>query len=134
MILANIRFISLMPLEEKLRWYFPYSILLSGLGTLFAIVSWVVAFVVHHVHHVQSRKQDCQTPYLRMEETRDCPITEQSSEKEWQYIQYIQSNIFWWSNSVDILRCRNILISFGDFFFLHILAAKINKFSIIVTV
>lgn len=128
MILANIRFISLMPLEEKLRWYFPYSILLSGLGTLFAIVSWVVAFVVHHV---QSRKQDCQTPYLRMEETRDCPITEQSSEKEW---QYIQSNIFWWSNSVDILRCRNILISFGDFFFLHILAAKINKFSIIVTV
>lgn len=79
MILANIRFISLMPLEEKLRWYFPYSILLSGLGTLFAIVSWVVAFVVHHV---QSRKQDCQTPYLRMEETRDCPITEQSSEKE----------------------------------------------------
>lgn len=79
MILANIRFISLMPLEEKLRWYFPYSILLSGLGTLFAIVSWVVAFVVHHV---QSRKQDCQTPYLRMEETRDCPITEQSREKD----------------------------------------------------
>lgn len=74
MILANIR-ISYMPSSENTVLYFPYSILLSGLGTLLAIVSWVMAFVMYH----KSRKQDCQNPYLRMEETRDCPITEQSS-------------------------------------------------------
>lgn len=100
--------ISYMPSSENTVLYFPYSILLSGLGTLLAIVSWVMAFVMYH----KSRKQDCQNPYLRMEETRDCPITEQSSgQANWQYIQF---KYFWRPNSLAILRWRNILNSFDD--------------------
>lgn len=82
MMLANIR-VSNLPFSENTELYFPYSILMSGLGTLFAIVGWVMAFVMYYT----TRNQGSQNPYLRMEETRDWPITEQSSwQGYWQYI------------------------------------------------
>lgn len=65
MILVNIR-ASYMPFSENTGLYFPYSILMSGLGTLFAIVGWVMAFVMYYT----TRNQGSQNPYLRMEEMR----------------------------------------------------------------
>lgn len=51
---------------------FPYSILLSGLGTLLSIVAWVICVVVYN----NERKRETQNQRHRMDHIEPLPVAE----------------------------------------------------------
>lgn len=51
---------------------FPYSILLSGLGTLLSIVAWVICVVVYN----NERKRESENQRHSMEHTEPLPVAE----------------------------------------------------------
>lgn len=51
---------------------FPYSILLSGLGTLLSIVAWVICAIVYN----NERKRESQNQRHRMDHTEPLPFAE----------------------------------------------------------
>lgn len=51
---------------------FPYSILLSGLGTLFSIVAWVICVIVYN----NERKRESENQRHRMDQTDPLPLSE----------------------------------------------------------